>query len=1028
MFAPTTARFCTSVLFLFFTALAFGQGRTWTTGSDFGGGFLHNTLVVTDELRIDAGDTILPYLWVACTQRNTVVRIATDTQDPMTGRSGVQVGDVLGEYYTAPDGCRQVNTGTVGPSRTAFDFDGNVWVGNRHDISIDWVDMGHVVKLGNGLPGFDWKDRDLPENVSGQLDTSTALGDIRPWPNTGGVCENGDEDQAFDELVLLYSLVDATTVRHVTVNRRNNVWVGGTGNHTLGLIDGRTGLLLDAGRDGSPDFPFTTHTCSGQQVGGYGGVVDRDGFVWSAVGYGGPAYILRFHPMSGTSDCFSVANSYGVAVDLHNDIWTTDHGSDAVVELAYPTYIAQPVHLGPGQTRLRSVAVTPDDDVWVVSSDAHTVHRIDQSNLEKTPIDVGIGSEPTGVAVDPSGFVWVTNRATHEVVRIDPSTNAVDLPPVDLGTAETHPTGVDCGPYNYSDMTGLSLMWTVAPAGVWSAVHDCGAENTVWGTVTWNATLGHENSVMMAQIRAANVETDLGHARYMTVPNGESFECDECDNPWHSCDAVVGRYVQVRVQLNAACHEGVDCEPWPTLQDITLEPSSMPDCNGNGIPDGCFWELLVGTLDCNEDDIPDECQVPPLCYECPDCNENGVPDECDPDCNENDIPDECDIADGTSCDIDTNGIPDECAACCEQGQPCRNTLPTDCGGTYWGGLICEGTGSAGVPTLQCACQGELACCSGADCTERSDCECVDDGGHFIPGLHVCGPATCETGACCTNEVCQAGVSYLACNDPQVYVGGADCSPNPCLGPPGPTIDPPQADGTVLDQGYGTRNRYLSFKPRNAGEETALRVTFADLPSPFVGCIGQTRWVGEPFLVSEKAATTGDSPPNFWAARLYEESDEEENEPYYMNWGSLGTVHVYGQAVVPSKKVGVPPYEVFFWSIYEVQAIDQCWPTELEESYSEPLSIKTSIWGDVVLDCPEAAPCTPPNGEVDFDDISALVDKFRNLANAVQKSRGDIAGDPPVGIPDRLVNFVDISYVGDGFRGLPYLLSGPEGCE
>ncbi|MGB2988061.1 MAG: hypothetical protein WBE26_19505, partial [Phycisphaerae bacterium] len=48
-----------------------------------------------------------------------------------------------------------------------------------------------------------------------------------------------------------------------------------------------------------------------------------------------------------------------------------------------------------------------------------------------------------------------------------------------------------------------------------------------------------------------------------------------------------------------------------------------------------------------------------------------------------------------------------------------------------------------------------------------------------------------------------------------------------------------------------------------------------------------------------------------------------------------------------------------------------------------------------------------------------VDKFRNLYGAPQKSRADIAGDPPAGIPDQLANFVDISYDVDAVRGLPY---------
>ena len=67
--------------------------------------------------------------------------------------------------------------------------------------------------------------------------------------------------------------------------------------------------------------------------------------------------------------------------------------------------------------------------------------------------------------------------------------------------------------------------------------------------------------------------------------------------------------------------------------------------------------------------------------------------------------------------------------------------------------------------------------------------------------------------------------------------------------------------------------------------------------------------------------------------------------------------------------------------------------------------------------------TPPDGDMDFDDITALVDKFRNLPGAPLKSRADIAP----AVPDQIVDFVDIPWVVDAFRGLPYPFDGPEEC-
>ena len=172
------------------------QTRTWTTTQDFDQGeFVNlNPTTVIDQLQINtwsetknASPAVLPYLWVACSVRGTVVRIATSTFDPLL-QVTVSVGDILGEYWTAPDGCRTSGGVFSGPSRTTVDFDGGIWVANRNNVHIPGE--GHVVKIGNGL-AFQWKDR---SNL-GILDTSTGLGDIRAWPNADGTCDPGDVAQ-----------------------------------------------------------------------------------------------------------------------------------------------------------------------------------------------------------------------------------------------------------------------------------------------------------------------------------------------------------------------------------------------------------------------------------------------------------------------------------------------------------------------------------------------------------------------------------------------------------------------------------------------------------------------------------------------------------------------------------------------------------------------------------------------------------------------------------------------------------------
>ncbi|MGB2986976.1 MAG: hypothetical protein WBE26_13975, partial [Phycisphaerae bacterium] len=223
----------------------------------------------------------------------------------------------------------------------------------------------------------------------------------------------------------------------------------------------------------------------------------------------------------------------------------------------------------------------------------------------------------------------------------------------------------------------------------------------------------------------------------------------------------------------------------------------------------------------------------------------------------------------------------------------------------------------------------------------------------------------------------------------------------------PVPDTAIAEPCVVEQGTnGTRNRYLGFSGGLVEGEPyanpmAIRVKFVDIPGS--DCDGQHMWVADPRDVSEKAATLGSSPPDFVAAtlRCYLPSGDG---PDFRDWSIYEVLYVYHEYIVPG-------------ATYEIQLVPMgC--EGAEDAYSTPLTIRTSKWGDVVGEYNEGACCTrhgytdcwtAPNGVTNFDDISSLVDKFRNLYGAPQKSRADIAGDPPAGIPDQLANFVDISY-------------------
>jgi hypothetical protein len=218
------------------------------------------------------------------------------------------------------------------------------------------------------------------------------------------------------------------------------------------------------------------------------------------------------------------------------------------------------------------------------------------------------------------------------------------------------------------------------------------------------------------------------------------------------------------------------------------------------------------------------------------------------------------------------------------------------------------------------------------------------------------------------------------------------------------VKPPEADPAVLDVGYGTRNRYLSFVGKDLGETlTAVRVTFKSLPPPHDVYNGDQWWVGEPFEVTQASGSAESTPPpTFWAATL------TCDEPYYDDWSRYGVVHVFDAGIINSGE-------------YHIQKIaDDCNPDD-EDNYSDPTWITMSTFGDVCGGNCDA----PPQGTVDFVDISCIVIKFKNEPGAMCKTRADITGNGPGDpLPNRKVDFVDIGACVDAFRGTPPPKEGP----
>lgn len=144
-------------------------------------------------------------------------------------------------------------------------------------------------------------------------------------------------------------------------------------------------------------------------------------------------------------------------------------------------------------------------------------------------------------------------------------------------------------------------------------------------------------------------------------------------------------------------------------------------------------------------------------------------------------------------------------------------------------------------------------------------------------------------------------------------------------------------------------------------------------------------------------------PSGWQ-NIAQTVDGPESAAYlsFEQWG--GTVHVTDPTIVPDT---------------EYFARTDCGTPDTPSLSASVLAV-TQIYGDTV-GAFDGEAWTPPDGVVDFGDITAAVDKFRSLPTAPSLFQCDLMGCST----NEIVDFVDISGVVDGFRGVTYTES--TGC-
>jgi streptogramin lyase len=565
---------------------------TYTTDTDFGPPAISYNVVtvgtgVPAYLQLD--NTITPYdlIWVACSGRGTVVRI------------DVNSGAILGEYKTAPEG-RALN-----PSRTTVDADGNVWVTNRNESgTIDGVQHGSVTKIGlvvggtrcdaagNPDPNGDYLkppfiySTAVDRDEDGLIKTSRGLGDIRSWPDNGdgvgstdGATHVAQVQDADDECIQIYQRLPGTTgTRHVSLDADNNVWVGGYGLKGFHLLDKDTGGILDS---------FTP------SYGGYGGLMDPNGVLWSADI--GNSKLLRYDVSSSTETHISIYGSYGLGIDTNGYIWNAMYYSSAIMKVTPAgAIVAGFPKSTSGASYDRGVAVTPaDNNVWVANSGGNDVSRLDNDGNLLSVINLGAdGSMPTGVAVDANGMVWATCYNSNTVKRINPATNTVNM---------TVSLGAGASPYNYSDMTGSTL---IAPPnnGSWTAVNDSGIPGVKWTTISWNADEPGDSSI---RVFVASSDDGVTFGTQQEVSNGQDMQT--------LLTPVEGQYLKIVANFSRSSTDGDNdgFKDSPILYDLTVNHNQPPDCSEAYADPDCLWPpnhkyvdiIILGVTDPDGDPV-----------------------------------------------------------------------------------------------------------------------------------------------------------------------------------------------------------------------------------------------------------------------------------------------------------------------------------------------------------------------------------------------------------------------------------------
>ena len=411
----------------------------------------------------------------------------------------------------------------------------------------------------------------------GLIKTSRGLGDIFNWDGSETGTNNlGGVSAADDECIINYTRVPAAGARTIAVDAHNDIWVGAQNGNCAAYnqihckVNGITGQVV-------PNTAFQAIN------GGYGGLIDGNGVLWSANSlirfYINKRFDMTKNPPVVIDPSYTgenVTDNYGIGIDPNTGyIWFTDFGSGG--GWVNPATLSVTNFYFAGMSATRGIAVDNSSNVWVANSGGTTVSHMRTDGSLVGDIDVGCGNyTPMGVAVDSNGKIWVACQS-GVAIRIDPTKGprmwndvlnpaghllgAVDLT-VTLDTANqlkndsgVDPTHMQSRPYNYSDMTGFVSLGATEPSGIWDVVHDAGIAGEPWGIVQWDSSEPAGTGINVA-VRAADSYSLLSATNnlFVQVTNDVAFT------------NIIGRYIEIR----ASFFHKSGTNATPVLYDLTV--------------------------------------------------------------------------------------------------------------------------------------------------------------------------------------------------------------------------------------------------------------------------------------------------------------------------------------------------------------------------------------------------------------------------------------------------------------------------